>query len=88
MNITCKNIHAHELIGLHVKVIDSNDPALINLEGEIVYESKNMLFINANKIKKVPKSIVKLEFIIDDSKCIVDGKDIIGRPEDRIRRLR
>ena len=87
MNITCKNIHAHELIGLDAKIIDSTDPNLIDREGRIVYETKNMLFIEMDSIKKIPKSIVKLELLIDDDRCIIDGKDIIGRPEDRIRRL-
>ncbi|RMF31572.1 MAG: ribonuclease P protein subunit [Candidatus Nitrosothermus koennekii] len=88
MNITCDNIHAHELIGLDTKIIDSNNPILINKEDKIIYESKNMLFIKINNsMKKVPKSIVKLEFVIDDNKCIINGKDIIGKPEDRIRRL-
>ncbi len=88
MNITCSNIHAHELIGLDTKIIDATSSNLIDKRGKIVYETKNMLLIEIdNTIKKIPKSIVKLEFLIGDDKCIVDGKDIIGRPEDRIRRL-
>ena len=88
MNITCNNIHAHELIGLDLKIIDCTNHDLIDKEGRIVYETKNMLFIEIDDtIKKIPKSIVILEFLIDGKRCIVDGKDIIGRPEDRIRRL-
>lgn len=88
MNITCNNIHAHELIGLETKIIDSSDNNLIDKRGRIVYETKNMLWLERkDAIKKIPKSIVRLEVIIDNVRCIIEGKRIIGRPEDRIRRL-
>ena len=88
MNITCNNIHAHEFIGLDLRVIDSKDPTLINLQGKVLYETKNLLFIKTNNmIKKIPKGIVILEFNINGKSCIIQGNSIIGRPEDRIRRL-
>lgn len=90
MKVTINNIHAHELIGRRVKIIESRDPTLLNLSGEIVYETKNMLFIKDtnNIIKKVAKNIIKLQIFVDNETYIIDGKDIVGRPEDRIKRLR
>ncbi len=88
MIINSSNIHAHELIGLEARIVESSDKGLVGLTGKIVYETKNMLFIKVNSsIKKIPKGIVKIEFTINDERCIVEGKSIIGRPEDRIRRL-
>ncbi|MEM2856207.1 MAG: ribonuclease P protein subunit [Candidatus Nitrosocaldaceae archaeon] len=74
-----------ELLGLNVRIIDSRDPTLLNLTGKIVYESKNMIhLLTNNSIKMIPKQVIRLESIADAS--IIEGKDIIGRPEDRIRR--
>ncbi|MFN4336356.1 MAG: ribonuclease P protein component 1 [Candidatus Nitrosocaldus sp.] len=92
MKINKDNVYAHELIGLDVVVEDSKDPTLKGLNGKIVFESKNMLYIRINaedcRIKAVPKGIARLLFILPDkSRCIVEGKDLIGRPEDRIERI-
>lgn len=72
------------LIGLDVRVASSRDPTLVNLNGKIVYESRNMLYMKIdNTIKMIPKSIIRLE---STDGSIIEGNDIIGRPEDRIRR--
>lgn len=90
MRITQQNILAHELIGLSVDIMDSSDPSLNNLHGKIVYETKNLLMIDANKsIKKVPKNIVTLSVKLPDgNNCMISGSELVGRPEDRIQRLR
>jgi len=90
MKITKQNVFAHELIGLSAYIVDSKDPSLKNLHGQIVYETKNLLLINANQsIKKVPKNIVILSVKLPDGNgCMVNGSDLVGRPEDRIQRLR
>jgi len=89
MNITQQNVLAHELIGLFAKVIDSKDPLLKNLQGKIVYETRNILVIDLKQdIKRIPKKVVKLSLRLPDgSDCIIDGVDLVGRPEDRIKRL-
>lgn len=90
MKITQQNVLAHELVGLSVKIVDSKDPSLRNLQGKIVYETKNVLVVNANQnIKKIPKNIVTLSLKLPDGNdCIISGSDLVGRPEDRIQRLR
>ncbi|MFQ5970231.1 MAG: ribonuclease P protein component 1 [Nitrososphaerales archaeon] len=89
MNITQQNVLAHELIGLFAKVIDSKNPLLKNLQGKIVYETRNILVIDFNQnTKNIPKKIVKLSLRLPDgSDCIIDGVHLVGRPEDRINRL-
>jgi len=89
MKITQQNILAHELIGLSAEIVDSKEPSLKNLQGKIVYETKNLLAINANEnIKKVPKNIVILSLKLPDGDaCIISGTNLVGRPEDRIQRL-
>lgn len=90
MKITQQNVLAHELIGLSIEIVDSKDPSLKNLQGKVVYETKNVLAINVNQnIKKIPKSIVMISLRLPDGNdCIINGSDLVGRPEDRIQRLR
>jgi RNase P/RNase MRP subunit p29 len=51
-----ENILYHELIGLKIKICQSPQADFINIIGQIVYETKNMLFIKTfNGIKKLQK---------------------------------
>jgi ribonuclease P protein subunit POP4 len=89
MNITSQNIVAHELIGIDAKIVESKDPSLKNICGKIVYETKNMLFLHVNeKMKIIPKKVTRLALKLpDNTQFLVDGSDLVGRPEDRIQRL-
>jgi ribonuclease P protein subunit POP4 len=89
MKITPENLIAHELIGLEARVVESSDPSYLNLNGKIVYETRNMLFLQTDmKTKMIPKNINKFLFKLpDDSQCLINGLDLVGRPEDRIQRL-
>ncbi len=92
MRINKDNIHAHELIGLDVVVEESRDPTLRGLNGKVVFERRNMLYLMSGaegyRIKAIPKGVTRLLFTLPDgSRCIVEGKDLIGRPEDRIERI-
>ncbi len=91
MRITADNIYAHELIGLYVNVVESSNHTLNGMNGRVVYESKNMLYISNDykHIKMIPKRRSVLEFFLQDgTRCIVKGNDLIGRPEDRIEKMR
>ncbi|MEM2210686.1 MAG: ribonuclease P protein subunit [Nitrososphaerales archaeon] len=90
MEINEKNLIAHELIGLKACVEESKDPTLNGLIGFIVNETKNMLRMEVNgKIKSIPKSIVTLRFWLPNgSNCVIKGERIVGRPEDRVKKLR
>ncbi len=90
MKRTPKNIFYHELIGLRVKVIKHTDESLIDLEGRIVYETKNFLIIaSKGGLKKVSKkSGVFLLTLSDGVKVEVKGEKILARPEDRVKLIR
>ena len=87
--ITQQNVLAHELIGQPVTILNSADPSLKNMHGKIVYETKNLLVINKGQnIVKIPKSIVTISLRLPDGNdCVINGSDLVGRPEDRIQRL-
>ncbi|MFA5764326.1 MAG: ribonuclease P protein subunit [archaeon] len=76
-----KNIKNHEMIGLNVKVIESSDPKKTNMTGKIIDETKNTFILDNKKI--IPKKECVFEFT--EIKAVVNGKDIIKKPEDRIR---
>ena len=95
--ITPKNILGHEMIGLEVKVAGASDSARIGIEGKIVDESKKTFTIvgkhaaakqGAEKEFVLPKEECIFEFDLKGEKAIINGKDIMKRPEDRAKEWR
>ncbi len=79
----------HELIGLKTKVIFSPDPTQIGISGKIIDETANLLIIRTEKgVKKIPKDGRVFEFIIREKQVVeLNGKNILGRPEERVKKL-
>lgn len=78
----------HELIGLEAKVINSPNKNLIGLRGKITDETRNTLSIQkGNETKTIIKE--QAEFFIkkENNWVPVWGKLLVGRPEDRIKKL-
>ncbi|MDD5651570.1 MAG: ribonuclease P protein subunit [Candidatus Nanoarchaeia archaeon] len=76
-----------ELIGLHIMILDSNNKNLIGMQGKIVDETKNMFTIKTNEgEKKLIKNNIKFEVITKEGIMKIEGKKIVGRPEDRLKK--
>lgn len=88
MALTPINLVKHELIGLNTKVIKSANASNIGMEGKIVDESYRTLTIEfRGKDKKIFKENVMLVIELPDRKKVqVDGKLLLGRPWERIKR--
>ena len=89
MPITPYNVVRHELIGLKIKVKKSSDPTHVGLSGVVVDETYNMIKIETKdgEEKSLPKKISVFVFTLPDgTKVEVDGKLLVGRPEDRIKK--
>ncbi len=86
--ITPQNVLQHELIGLKANVIESTHPGYIGVKGKIVDETKNTIVIlDGGRKKRVQKSVVVLRIKLPDGSAVeVDGKDIVGRPVDRVKK--
>ena len=88
--ITPRNLVRHELIGLKVEIRNSTDPTLKGVKGRVVDETYNMLIIETKtkrKEIKVPKRNCVFVFELPSgTKVKVDGKLLVGRPEDRIKK--
>ncbi len=69
-----------ELIGRKIQVIKSSNRACLGIAGTVIDETKNMLILDTGK------KLIKKDVIIKlDDGTVVDGEDIIGRPENRIK---
>lgn len=89
MPITPSNVVRHELISLPVKIAKSTDPTQKGLKGKVIDESYNTLKIETKegKEKIIPKNNSIFIFTLPNKiKVLVDGKVLIGRPEDRIKK--
>jgi ribonuclease P protein subunit POP4 len=87
--ITPENILYHELIGLDMTIEKSSNKSLFHLSGRIIFETKNMLIIRTknNILRKIPKLAAnQIKIHLDSVVCVISGRALIGRPEDRVLR--
>lgn len=69
-----------ELIGKRIKVIKSVNKAYIGITGTVIDETKNMLTLDDGR------KLIKENITIEIDGTVLDGKYIVGRPENRIKR--
>ncbi len=86
--ITSENLVRHELIGLACRVKDSTNKALTGLEGRVVDETRQTLTLEIqNREKSLIKDQCVFSFQIPSGKWVrVEGKILVARPEDRIKK--
>jgi ribonuclease P protein subunit POP4 len=77
-----------EFIEAEAKVAKSNHPDYAGISGKIVDETKNTFTVlHEGKRKIVAKNTVVFHFkFIDGTIIEIDGKLVVGRPEDRLKR--
>lgn len=85
-----ENILFHEWIGLKIKISESSQTSMKNLSGKIIFETKNMLIVRTlNGIKKIPKKIIlQCVLYFPSTVCFIKGNQLIGRPEDRVLKIK
>ena len=89
MRIQPTDIVRSELIGLEVEVVEASNKSLVGLKGLIVDETKNTLSIEGEGfLKKVIKSQVIINILFQGQTFQIDGKVLVGRPEDRLKKIR
>ncbi|MCL4325399.1 MAG: ribonuclease P protein subunit [Candidatus Thermoplasmatota archaeon] len=83
-----KDIEAHELIGMRVKIYESKCLTYMNLSGIIMDETKNMIQIKKDDDKTVwlSKKKVAISYFIDNEYRKV-GSIPAYRPEERTKRV-
>ncbi len=84
--ITPENIVRHELIGLRVKVVGCTSSRR-GPEGRVVDETRNMLVIETpGGERTVPKDGHVFSFSLPSGSVAVEGRLLVARPEDRIKK--
>lgn len=87
-----------ELIGLKVRIVGSTNPEIIGVMGKVIDETRNTLTVEVNeagrqrgreKMTNFIKDQCTFSFLVDEKykKWLkVDGKLLVSRPEDRIKK--
>jgi ribonuclease P protein subunit POP4 len=77
-----------EFIGLNAKVAQSTNPTCVGISGRVVDETRNTLVIrHMDQKKTIVKNVAVFNFTMSDGTIVeVDGKVILGRPEDRVKK--
>ncbi|KPV65434.1 MAG: Ribonuclease P protein component 1 [Candidatus Bathyarchaeota archaeon BA1] len=78
----------HELIGLNARVVKSLQTSYVGIAGKVIDETRNTLVIQHKDGRKIIlKSVAVFHFTMPDGTIVeIDGKAIVGRPEDRVKR--
>jgi len=77
-----------ELIGLNARVVKSSQLNYVGISGKVVDETRNTLVIlSENRKKIVIKNVATFHFTLPDGTIVeIDGKAIVGRPENRVKK--
>jgi len=78
----------HEFIGLKVKVAESSNPDCVGIKGRIIDETRNtFVLMQDGKERRVIKETSVFHFMYPDGTIVeIDGKILVNRPEDRIKK--
>ena len=74
----------HELIGEDVKIVSSSCKGLVQAKGKIIDETANTFVIECNSQRKI---IPKASSVFEINGKKIDGKILVGRPEDRTKKF-
>jgi ribonuclease P protein subunit POP4 len=87
MNIA-PSIVQHEFIGLETNVVKCSNPATVGMTGVVVDETRNTFTLECNSARKVViKDTAVFDFVLHDGTVVeIDGKVMMGRPEDRLKK--
>ena len=87
MAIKLEDIIKHEMIGREIEIVQSTNPSLVGKKGIIVDETRNTLTIDEKgTFKKVLKSQITFTTKFQGKTLEINGQELVGRPEDRIKR--
>ncbi|MEM3881471.1 MAG: ribonuclease P protein component 1 [Candidatus Bathyarchaeia archaeon] len=87
MKVT-SDIIRHEFIGTEGKIVESPHVGYVGLHGIVIDETKNTFTIlHEGKPKQVVKNTAVFHFNFPDGTVVeIDGRLLVGRPEDRLKK--
>jgi len=79
-----KTIYLHELIGEKIEVVEASNPSNLGITGKIVDETKSTIKVDhKGKVKTLLKETITFKLIGKNQ--LINGKDIVKRPEERLK---
>ncbi len=98
MEITPSKLVFHELIGLHVTIVEATNPTLKDISGKVVDETKNMIIVQTKDgiEKMIQKNGTSFVFQIPaqlsgkhaERYVKVNGNLLLSQPENRTKNIR
>jgi RNase P/RNase MRP subunit p29 len=93
MPLPSKGFQIVNILGKKIKILKSTNKFNTDKTGIIVNETKNMIYLSNNKkiadIKKIPKHEIKVfKVILASGDYFINGKTLLGRPEEKISRIK
>ena len=79
------HIKAYEFIGNTTEIVKAKNKSQIGIKGKIIDETQNMFIIEPNKC--ILKKDATFKMALGPKYVAVDGKQLIGRPSDRIKKV-
>lgn len=86
--IVTPDIIRYELIGTKGKIVESLHSGYVGLGGKVIGETRNTFtLLHEGHAKDVVKDTAVFDFTFDDGTIVqIDGKLLVGRPEDRLKK--
>lgn len=75
--------YRNRIIGKHIEVIYCTNPCDLHTKGSVVDETRNMMQVTKNGELKW---LIKKNVIVLLEGHEIDGKELVGRPENRMKR--
>lgn len=77
-----------EFIGTDLFIAESKNPSYVGLHGKVIDETRNTFtIVNDSTRRKIIKEVCIFHFKFPDGTVVeIDGKLLIGRPEDRLKK--
>ncbi|HJW98043.1 MAG TPA: ribonuclease P protein component 1 [Candidatus Bathyarchaeia archaeon] len=88
MNVTAAIVR-YELIGTHAKISKSSNSDCVGLSGKVMDETRNTFnILQDGKTKTAIKNDSVFQFRFHDGTVVeIDGRILVGRPEDRVKKV-
>lgn len=82
------DIISYEFTGTEAKIAKSTHPGYVGMSGRIIDETRNTFtMLHEGKRKTVVKDSATFDFKFSDGTVVeIDGKLLVGRPEDRLKK--
>ncbi len=87
MNVS-SSIVQNEFIGFAANVVKCSNPTVVGLKGQVIDETRNTFTLSCDSGRKVViKDTAVFDFTLSDGTVVeIDGKVMMGRPEDRLKK--